>query len=311
MGNTFFFQWEINLMIWLQGALGSKMASLGSFLTLFGEEIMLIAILGFLYWSYDKKIGKFVGINIAVALVWNPLIKNIFIRRRPYFDTPEIKCLKPVSKEGDIYDIAVQGYSFPSGHTMNATTAYGTIAYRLKKKWAWTVAVILSFIVGFSRVYLGNHFPTDVLVGWIMGAIIVLLVSFLQNKIKNKLIFYGLLIVTSFPGMFYCTSDDYFTAFGLLIGVVLGILFEEKFVNFESTRNPVRMVLRVLGGGLIYLGLNAVLKLPFGSDFLSSGTLPAHIVRVIRYTIVLFVDIGVYPMLFKVTDRIFNKCPEV
>lgn len=307
MGNTFFFQWEINLMIWLQQVLGEKMIPVGTFLTLFGEEVMLVAILGFLYWSYDKKMGKFVGINIAVALVWNPLIKNIFVRRRPYFDTPEIKCLKPVSSEGDIYDIAVQGYSFPSGHTMNATTTYGSIAYLLKKKWSWIVAPILAFLVGFSRVYLGNHFPTDVMVGWIMGAVIVVFISFLQNKIKNKKILYAILVLTALPGMFYCNSDDYFTAFGLLIGVVLGIMFEEKYVNFENTRNPIRMVLRVIGGALIYLGLNTVLKLPFSSEFLSSGTTGAHIVRVVRYMIVLFVDLGVYPMLFKVTDRLFVK----
>ena len=116
MGVTFFFDWEVNLMIWLQRVLGEGFVTVGTVMTLFGEEMVLIAIMGFLYWSYDREFGKYVGLNVAFATVVNPMVKNIFLRRRPYFDTPEIKCLKPVDADADLYDINAQGYSFPSGH---------------------------------------------------------------------------------------------------------------------------------------------------------------------------------------------------
>lgn len=57
-----------------------------------------------------------------------------------------------------------------------------------------------------------------------------------------------------------------------MLGFVLGVQAEQKFVNFDNTRNPLRSVLRVLGGVAVFFGLNTLLKMPFSSDFLNSGT---------------------------------------
>lgn len=306
MGVTFFFDWEVAFMIWLQSFLGEGFVTMGSFITLFGEQTMLVAIMGFVYWSYDKELGKYIGLNAVLTNVWNPFIKNIFLRRRPYFDHSQIKCLKPVEADADLYDIAAQGYSFPSGHSMNASTLYGSLAYK-KKKWLIPVAVILILLVGLSRVYLGCHYPTDVIVGWLLGFAIIIISTILQNKIKNKKLLYLILFITAVPGYFFCTSDDYYTGMGLLIGTIFGFLFEEKFVNFENTKNPVRAILRVVGGGGIYAAMNPLLKLPFSSEFLESGTFAAHLVRTLRYGIIIFVVLAIYPMLFKQVDKLFKK----
>ncbi len=310
MANIFYFPWEVDLIVWLQSILSSNLfVTIGSILTLFGAEILVI-VAGFIYWNFDKEYGKYVGINIAMAVVWNPMIKNIFLRTRPYLANSEIKCLKAVEAKAPIEDIAAQGYSFPSGHSMNAATIYGSIAYRGKKKWLWACAAVMIFLVGFSRVYLGVHFPTDVLVGWACGFILLIIVSMLQKKIKNKTILYGILILSGIPGLFYCTSDDYFTAMGLLIGLCIGFLFEEKLVHFSNTKNPLRMIVRVAGGGAIYAGLNELLKLPFeliSPSFLKSGSFAAHMVRLGRYAIVIFVLIAIYPMLFKLGNKIFKE----
>ena len=307
MGNTFYFIWETKLMIWLQSVLGEGFAPMGSFMTRLGEEVVLIAIMGFLYWSYDKEYGKYVGINILAGCLWNPMVKNVFLRRRPYFDTPAIKCIRPVSPSADIYDIAAQGYSFPSGHSMNSAIAYSSIANYKKKKLMWLLAVIIVLMVGFSRVYLGVHYPTDVCVGWLLGILTVIIVSLLQKKVGTGPLLFAVLIASGIPGLFYCTSDDYYTSFGILIGAALGVFFEEKFVKFSNTRNVFRMILRLLFGGAIYFGLNAALKLPFSADFLRSGTVAAHLVRIGRYVIVVFVMLGLYPMLFNLTDKLFKK----
>ena len=82
--------------------------------------------------------------------------------------------------------------------------------------------------------------------------------------------------------------------------------FERKFVNFENTKNPVRVILRVILGGGFYVVVNSLLKMPFSSEFLDGGTMAAHLVRTGRYAIVIFIVIGVYPMLFKVGDKIFK-----
>ena len=314
IGTTFFLDWEMRLMEWLQAHIGSSGVGFWilSNLSAFGEELLLIAIMGFLYWGLNKEFGKYIGVNVLVANVWNPMIKNVVLRLRPYMVAEKsgyvIKALRPVDSSKDVMDVAAQGYSFPSGHSSNAVTMYGSLAAHEKKnKVLWVLAIVLPLLVGFSRVFVGVHYPTDVLGGWVLGAIIVLLIPFLRKKIKNRWLFYAVLLLTAIPGFFYCKTDDYFSSFGMLIGFMLAEPFEEKFVNFENTKNIIRCILRTVGGGLIYFGLNTVLKMPFPKELLDAGDVLAHLVRTLRYAVVIFVVIGVYPMLFKPTGKLWNK----
>lgn len=298
-GSTFFFPWEVALMEWLQTHIGGAEISIISFFSMFGEELMLILILGFVYWSYDKKLGKTMGMSAIMGLAWNTMAKNIALRRRPYLDHENIKILRVVEPEADIYDIAAQGYSFPSGHSTNASTVFCSLAVNIRKRWMTVVAVLIPLLTGFSRFVVGAHYPTDVLAGWVLGVVSVLIVQALQKRVKNTLALYGILLVVTVPGFFYCKSADYFTAMGLLIGFMGGTLLEDRCVQFENTRKPLWMIVRVLGGVAVYFVLNTVLKLPFSKEFLSDGSTASMLVRCARYAIIAFVDFGVYPMLFK------------
>lgn len=306
-GNLFFMDWEVSFMEWLQAHLPSWSVPVLSAFSFFGEELFLVLILGFLYWSYDKKLGKYVGLNIAVSNTWNPMLKNLVLRLRPFYASNDIKLLRKIDKDADIWDISAQGYSFPSGHSANSLTVFGSLAVYFKKKWLTAVAIIIPLLAGFSRVAVGAHFPTDVFAGWLISLIVIILIPLLHEKIHNKWLFYALVIMLSIPGFFFCKSTDYYTAFGMLLGLILGFEFEAKFVNFENTRSPIRMILRVVLGGALYFGLNTLLKLPFSSDFLSSATTGAFMIRTVRYTVVSFAVIGVYPLLFKLTSKLFAK----
>ena len=306
-GNTFYLGWEPGLMEWLQTHLGASAISFISFFSSFGEELILILLLGLLYWGLNKKLGKSVGITVLMGMVWNTMIKNIALRRRPYFDHEGIDIYRVVEPDADIYDISAQGYSFPSGHSTNAAGTYWGLAMHTGKKWMKCLAVALFLLVGISRVVVGAHYPTDVLCGWLLGLFVAIVIRILEEKIRNPLVLYGILLATALPGLFYCRSSDYFTSFGLMIGFFAGSLVEEKVVQFENTKNPVRIVLRVLGGGGIYYALNSILKFPFSAEFLESGTLAAHGVRALRYAIIIFFVIGVYPMIFKLFDKVFKN----
>ncbi len=309
-GNRFFLDWEIALMEWLQSHLSAGAIGALSQLSMFGEELMLIVVMGFFYWVYDKEFGKFIGMNFLVANVWNPMIKNVALRLRPYFCSDRIDLLRLIDTKADKFDVAAQGYSFPSGHSSGAAAVYGSAALCLKKKWVTVLAFLLPLLVGFSRVVVGAHFPTDVMVGWTLGAIVIFFIPWLQKKIKNRWAFYAVVVFTALPGFFYCTSNDYFSAFGMLVGFMLAEPFEEKYVNFENTRNPIRAVLRIAGGGAVYFALNTLLKLPFPKELLDAGDFAAHLIRSGRYAVVIFVVIAVYPMLFKLTAKIGKKKTE-
>ena len=310
-GVVFYFDWEMRFMEWLQAHVGSSGFGfwLLSNLSAFGEQLLLVAIMGFLYWGLNKEFGKYVGLNVLMVNVWNPMIKNIVLRLRPYFVPGyNVKLLRLIDESADTMDIAAQGYSFPSGHSANAVTVYGSLAaHEKKRKLLWVLAVVLPLLVGFSRVFVGAHYPTDVLCGWLLGVIIVALIPWLRRAIRNRWLFYAVLLLSALPGFFFCTSNDYYSSFGMLLGFVLAEPFEEKYVKFENTSNIFRCILRTLDGGLIYFGLNEVLKLPFPKELLSAGNLVSQLIRMLRYAVVIFVVIGVYPLLFKLTGKLWSR----
>lgn len=124
-----------------------------------------------------------VGIMSAVALLGsllinNNLIKNIVQRPRPYVTFNDIRILIPTPSE----------FSFPSGHTSSSFAAAGVFYSNLPKKFG-IPAVILAGLIGLSRMYVGVHYPTDVIAGVIMGILLSygaeLLVNFCAKKLKK------------------------------------------------------------------------------------------------------------------------------
>ena len=112
-------------------------------------------------------------------------------------------------------------------------------------------------------------------------------------------LFAAILLLVTLPGLLYCRSNDYFSGLGILIGFLAATPFEKRFVRFENTRVWWRCALRLLGGFAVYFAANSLLKLPFSAAFLESGTMAALLVRAARYAIVVFLDLGVYPLVFR------------
>lgn len=128
------------------------------------SAIITILIVAFLYIKKHYREALFLAITMSACGIAMPLLKNIFSRERP-----------------DFYRlIEINGYSFPSGHTTSATTMYLTLAIivlsimnKLNKYFIFSIAVIGIVIIGSSRIYLGVHYPTDVMAGICLGISIV------------------------------------------------------------------------------------------------------------------------------------------
>ena len=308
MGNVFYFDWEVDLIEWLQKTVGSAGQTIAKALSTIGGETVTLLVLLVVLFCYKKEAGKRCGFAMVAASMWFPMIKNAVMRLRPYMAHPErIEMLSAVHSDADPMDVLQQGYSFPSGHSANAVSLYGSIAREIRKKWMWWVAVLLPLMIGLSRFAVGVHYPTDVLAGWGVGLAAVLFCALLEKKVKTEWIRSAILIALTVPGIFWCTSRDYFTALGLIIGMAVVFPYERKYVGFQDTRNVWAMILRVAGAFAVYALLNTVMKLPFSETWLNSGTLGANLVRSARYAILLFVLVGVYPRVFPLLEKIGKK----
>ena len=297
IGNTFFFDWEVSLMVWIQQHFGAVGGKLAVFFTEFGEPLILILVGGLIYWSIDKKFGKYLMANVFAVSLFCPMIKNIARRRRPYMDNEAIQCIRPAEK-GDINDVPLQGFSFPSIHAANTIVLYTRIGQYLKSKTLKIICLVLPFLIGLSRVVLGVHYPTDVLCGWLIGALLMLLVDFMIKKTDDIKKVILILLIIAFPGFFFCKSTDFYTAYGLTLGMLLATVFEEKKVNFKPAKNKLFALLRVVAGGVIFLALSSLLKLPFPKELLSSATTAAFLIRMLRYAVISFILFGIYPICF-------------
>ncbi len=292
--NVFYFEWELTLIKAIQAHFGSFGILVSQFLSLLGQEYPLVAIVMILYFSANKEVGKKICFNLMSALVWIPMLKNIAFRVRPYFVHDDVKILLAPYPSEDTWDMMAQGYSFPSAHSACSAAAYPMLGKAIGKKWAKVLGVIIPIAIGVSRFCVGAHYPTDVLAGWGVGLIVLLLMPFLYNKIKNEDIVRFIILATGIPGLFYCQSDDFYTGFGLMLGACFGFMVERKYVNFKPTKKVVRVIVRSLIGLGIFLGLAQGFKFVLGEG---------HIVRVFRYAVGCFVTLGIYPMVFKKFER--------
>lgn len=116
-------------------------------------------------------------VMLLVSLLLEAVIKNLVGKERP-----------PV----DLRLVNENNFSFPSGHAMNSTTAYGILAVELTKMWSRRKLEItagiagLVFLISISRVYLGVHYPSDIAGGWIAGGLLIGLYYRITSKAKEK-----------------------------------------------------------------------------------------------------------------------------
>lgn len=129
-------------------------------------EITITILLAVGAYGLYKRKYFFVNASLIALIVFaiNSVIKLVIHRQRPpLYIAP---------------DNLFYSYSFPSGHSAGTVLAYGLLAYILCRKFSNAYAriaivagtIILAFGVGLSRIYLGDHYPTDVLAGWVVGA---------------------------------------------------------------------------------------------------------------------------------------------
>ena len=132
------------------------------FFSYLGTEDFFFLVLPLIYWSIDSALGLRVGFILVTSSMFNYMGKLLFAGPRPYWASSHVRALW-----------AETSFGIPSGHAQNAMSVWGIIAASRRRVWVWVVAILLIFLIGFSRIYLGAHFPHDVFIGWLFGAVIL------------------------------------------------------------------------------------------------------------------------------------------
>jgi len=135
-----------------------------------GHESFYLLIAPAAFWCLDPAAGLRLGIGLMLSGAINSIFKLLFHGPRPYWFDPEIK---PLSSE--------VSFGIPSAHAQNAVVFWGLLAYWIQRTWAWIAAILLMLLIGISRLYLGMHFPSDVIVGWILGILLLWLIIRLEK----------------------------------------------------------------------------------------------------------------------------------
>ena len=160
----------------ISNMISNNMTYFMKLITFLGSAYTIVTItILFILFGKDKK---YFSINLISIFLLNQLLKRIIQRPRPV----------------DINIINESGYSFPSGHSMVSMAVYGLIIYYIyknmnNKRLKWILILLLSILIlliGFSRIYLGVHFASDVLGGFILSLIwLIIFILIIDNKTNS------------------------------------------------------------------------------------------------------------------------------
>jgi len=250
------FQWGLNFIIMIQKIDTPLLDSFFRAITLLGDELFYLLLFPFLLWCVDFYLGIRVGIIFLLSVYVNTGVKEIFQQPRPFDILPEIQ------------KVYASGYGFPSGHAQSSLVVWGSITYWKKQTWIRNLSVLLILLIGFSRIYLGVHFPTDILGGWLFGGLILgLSYFFLKIKldfIQGNMIF-KIIGITLFPVLLLQiqSSPDMISSVAALTGVGYGLLFFSSSIEGIRPGNWLQRLISflvgVIGIGILYLGLKLIL----------------------------------------------------
>ena len=172
---------DINILLGLQEFRNGAGTFLADFLlkmTYFGELNTVLVIMAVIYWCVSKDVGTYLLMGWSGNRILNGALKVTVCAYRPWIRDARIL------PYGDSINTAT-GYSFPSGHTMNASTVYGGGAVRKDLPGILRIVLgVMVALVAFSRIYLGVHTPQDILVGAVCGTLVMWLTLKLMQWVK-------------------------------------------------------------------------------------------------------------------------------
>ena len=316
-------QWETSFILQFQQS-PSWLQYIMEIFTFMGYPQAYMLVIAVIYWAFDRKLGMRMAVFLPFCAVTNSLLKQAFHAPRPYWTDIRITGMH-----------ADSGFGMPSGHAQSSTVWILGAVY-LRKVWFWIIAIIVTLMVGVSRSYLGVHFPSQILAGWITGLLILMVFIRLEGRVLSwigrtslsqqiwvlllssaGMILLGLLLVMllkiwEMPEAWILNTQKYLSlskaglqSYGMasvsgntgsFLGVALGAVLMNVRGNFNIGGTWTRKLLRVVIG-IIILG-----SLFTGIQFFEPGNdrmLQYSVWRFAGFFIISFSAVFILPLLFR------------
>ncbi|GAA4017755.1 phosphatase PAP2 family protein [Deinococcus rubellus] len=254
--------------------------------TAFGADLVFIAVLTLYGWLVRPAGLRALGVAFALSYLVNSLLKYGLNLPRPFTNDPGAASAVAKATAG--------GPGLPSGHAQMSMTLWGGIAAQLRRPWVWGVLGLLVGLVSYSRLALHVHYPSDVLVGLLLGVLFAALATLdwrhglLAPKVwlPALVLVIACLLPTRLP-------EEYSRGLGMLAGFWLA---EPRYLppSHWAGRIGVAVIGLVIVIG-VYLGLSAL-----------AGLLPSALsgaARALRYFLLVLVAVWGVPALLRVWLR--------
>ena len=304
---------DIDILLALQAfreGVGGILTEFLSKMTWFGEMNVVLIIIGLIYWCVNKKIGTYLLMGWAGNRIVNGLLKVTVCAYRPWIRDPRM-----IPEPNAL--AAATGYSFPSGHSMNAASLYGGLAIRRDIRRELRVIMwIMLFLVAFSRIFLGVHTPQDIILGSLTGVLVMYLteklLEWLESHPDKDVLVAAVGIAISIVAAVYSAykpypmdydaegkllvdglkmANDTFKAVGWVSAFMVGWILERRFVKFSVDVDMQERFLRLVGGLLGYYVFFLVIS-P-----LVKGALPGNAATIVTSFLQMFYIVFLYPLV--------------
>ena len=269
-------EWGVEVVLWFQQA-SPQLDAFFAFFTFLGDEEFYLLALPLVYWSINRAVGVRLMVVFLLSGLVNQVAKHLAAQPRPFeYDSRVVEI------------VGAEGFGLPSGHTQSAVVVWGFLGSVVRKKWFWVLAAALMVLTPMSRIYLGVHFPTDVLGGYLLGVLVLWL--WLRYGARLEALFFEqetihqLILITAVPALAMAVwpTEDMVTGGGTMVGIGAGLVLERRLVGFDVAGTVLQRGLRFGFGLVVLAGLWLGLRAAF------DGHEPAIILRLVRYALVGF-----------------------
>ncbi len=290
-----------------------------SFITLFGEETLFMALGLIFFWCISKTQGYYLLCTGFVGTMINQFLKMLFRVPRPWVKDPNFTIVESARE-------AATGYSFPSGHTQTSVGFFGGVARANKTHWLRIASIAMCVLVPLSRMYLGVHTPHDVIVSTGVALILIFVGYPLFKKAENSpKIMYSILITLAvlmagylvfinlyqFPAEVYSKENIHnlesarengFTLMGCALGFILVYTADLKWLKFETKAVWWVQIIKIVGGLALVLAVKELAKIPLNAILPKDSW-----ARLVRYFLVAVVGGILWPATFKYLNKLGKK----